>query len=99
MQSRWALEPDGVNHNDASKLVVVQMISIFIPVEALLARFQIDSVTSEREVNAKGGRADLIESSWVNKLAAMRRLGKSFSDVILRLVATEGPLATNWRPQ
>ncbi len=68
------------------------MIRIAITVEAyeaIVTTLPLGSVGYEPELNAKGERLIWIEQAWGNKLAAMRKSGESYSDVILRLVALE----------
>ena len=63
--------------------------------DALARTLPLGSVGFEREVNEKGERLIWLEERGVNKLAAMRGPGETYSDVILRLVglaAVEHPL-------
>ena len=63
--------------------------------DALARTLPLGSVGFEREVNEKGERLIWLEDRGVNKLAAMRGPGETYSDVIMRLVglaAVEHPL-------
>ena len=55
--------------------------------EAVVATLPFGNVVIyEPELNARRERLIWIEDMWVNKLRAMRGLGETYSDVILRLV-------------
>jgi hypothetical protein len=72
------------------------MIRIAISVaayDALVATLPLGSVAVEPYFNERGERVIWIEEVWVDKLAAMRRSGESYSDVIMRLSAAEGACA------
>ena len=57
--------------------------------EAIAATLPLGSVGYEPQTNAKGERLVWLESAIVDRLAAMRGPGESYSDVILRLVEME----------
>jgi hypothetical protein len=57
--------------------------------DAISATLPIGSVGFEREPDAKGEVAIWVEEVMVNRLAGLRRPDESYSDVILRLAATE----------
>jgi hypothetical protein len=57
--------------------------------EAIKATLPSGSVGSEPEPDAKGERYVWLGEGWVNKLGAMRGLGETYSDIILRLVGME----------
>ena len=48
-------------------------------------------IVYEPERNAHGQRVIWVERLALNKLAAQRRSGESYSDVILRLIDSNGP--------
>ena len=58
--------------------------------QAIAATLPLGSVGYEGEPDAKGERLIWLEAAIVDKLAAMRGPGESFSDVILRLVELDG---------
>ena len=58
--------------------------------EAIARTLPLGTVGYEAEANERGERAVWLEEVWVDRLGAMRGPGESFSDVILRLVETEG---------
>ena len=69
------------------------MIRIAISVEAFEAiakTLPVGSVGYESEPNAEGERLIWIDDRQADKLGAMRGPRESYSDVILRLVGTEG---------
>ena len=53
--------------------------------EAIAATLPLGSVGYESKLNAKGERLIWLEAAVLNRLRAMRGLGESYSDVILRL--------------
>ncbi len=53
--------------------------------EAIAATLPLGSVGYEPQLNAKGERLIWLEAAVVDRLAAMRGPGESYSDVILRL--------------
>jgi hypothetical protein len=57
--------------------------------EAIAKTLPLGSVGFEPEPDAKGERLIWIDDRQADKLAALRGLGESYSDVILRLVGTE----------
>jgi hypothetical protein len=57
--------------------------------DAIAATLPLGSVGYEPQLNAKGERLIWIEAIWHDRLAAMRKSGESYSDVILRLVELE----------
>ena len=57
--------------------------------DAIAATLPVGSVGYEREPDAKGERQVWVDVSVANRLSAMRGLGESLSDVILRLAAIE----------
>jgi hypothetical protein len=57
--------------------------------EAIAATLPLGSVGYEPQLNAKGERLIWIDARWHDKLAAMRKAGESYSDVIVRLVELE----------
>ena len=57
--------------------------------EAISATLPLGSVGFEREPDAKGERQIWVEAAVVDRLAAMRGPGESYSDVIMRLVEPE----------
>ena len=54
--------------------------------EAIARTLPLGSVAVEPEVDAKGERAVWLEEVWVDRLAALRGPGESYSDVIFGLV-------------
>jgi hypothetical protein len=54
-----------------------------------LRHLALGSTGYEAEPSATGERQIWIEEVWVNRVAAMRGPGESYSDVILRLVELE----------
>jgi hypothetical protein len=67
------------------------MIRIAITAEAFdaLAGLPLGTVSYEREPTDRGERLIWLEPHVVNKLRALRGPGESYSDVILRLSASE----------
>jgi hypothetical protein len=57
--------------------------------EAIAKTLPLGSVGFERQANAKGERLIWLEARVIDKLAAMRGPGESYSDVILRVAAFE----------
>jgi hypothetical protein len=57
--------------------------------DAIAATLPLGSVTFEQQLGANGERFIWLEGRILNKLAAERRRGESYSDVILRLVEIE----------
>ena len=57
--------------------------------EAIAAIMPLGSVGYEREPDAKGERWIWLEPRFVDRLRALRGPGESYSDVILRLAATD----------
>jgi hypothetical protein len=57
--------------------------------EAIASTLPVGSVAFDPEPNEKGERLIWIEAAVADKLAAMRRPGESYGDVILRLVEIE----------
>jgi hypothetical protein len=57
--------------------------------DAISATLPVGSVMYEPQTNAKGERMIYVEEKWLDKLAAMRGPGESYSDAILRLVEIE----------
>jgi hypothetical protein len=57
--------------------------------EAIAATLPLGSVGYEPQLNAKGERLIWVERPLLDRLAAMRGRGESYSDVILRLVEIE----------
>jgi hypothetical protein len=57
--------------------------------EAIAATLPLGSVGYEAQANAKGERLVWFKEAVVDKLAAMRGPGESYSDVILRVAAAE----------
>jgi hypothetical protein len=69
------------------------MIRIAITAEAfdaVASTLPLGSVGFEREAAAKGERLVWLTASVVDRLAALRGPGESYSDVIMRLVEFEG---------
>jgi hypothetical protein len=69
----------------------VTVIKIVITVEAfeaIASTLPLGSVAVEPELGAKGERHVWLEPNVVNRLRALRRSGESYSDAILRLVAS-----------
>jgi hypothetical protein len=69
------------------------MIKIAITVgafDALASTLPIGSVASAKNFDAKGEFHVWLEPAAVDRLRFLRGAGESFSDVILRLVETEG---------
>lgn len=69
------------------------MIKIAISVEAFEAvarTLPLGTVSFENAVNERGERLIWLDRAVVDRLRSLRGPGKSFSDVILRLTATEG---------
>ena len=58
--------------------------------EAIVGTMPLGSFGFERDPTTKGERTVWLEEVWVDRLGAMRRPNESYSEVILRLVATEG---------
>jgi hypothetical protein len=72
------------------------MIRIAISVEAfeaIAATLLLGSVAYETNPTERGEHTVWLEEVWVDRLGAMRRPDESYSDVILRLVETEGACA------
>jgi len=63
------------------------------PFDAIAATLAPDSVGFEPEVDARGGRVVWLDAAVVDKLAALRGPGESYSDVILRLVQIDAKAA------
>jgi hypothetical protein len=57
--------------------------------EAIAATLPLGSVGYEPQLDAQGQRLLWLETASADRLAAMRRPGESYSDVILRLVEIE----------
>jgi hypothetical protein len=57
--------------------------------EAIAATLPLGSVGYEPQPNPKGERLIWLDSAVVDRLAALRGPGESYSDVILRLVEIE----------
>ena len=57
---------------------------------AISATLPLGSVAFEAEANERGERYVWLEASVVDRLAAMRGLGESYSDAVLRIAAAEG---------
>jgi hypothetical protein len=57
--------------------------------DAIAAKLPLGSVGYEAKLNANGERLIWVETPVADKLAAIRRPGESYSDVILRLVEAE----------
>jgi hypothetical protein len=57
--------------------------------EAIAKTLPPGSVGFEAEPNERGERLIWLEAATVNRLGAMRGTGESYSDVIIRLAATE----------
>ena len=57
--------------------------------DAIAATLPLGSVGFEPDVDAKGARLIWIEAAVADCLKAMRGLGESYSDVIMRLVELE----------
>ena len=57
--------------------------------EAIAATMPLGSVAVEPKVDAKGERQIWLEPRVVDRLAALRGPGESYSDVILRLIELE----------
>ena len=69
------------------------MIKIAISVEAFEAvarTLPLGTVSFENAVNERGERLIWLDRAVVDRLRSLRGPGESFSDVILRLTATEG---------
>jgi ribosomal protein L20 len=69
------------------------MIRIAITVkafEAIAGTIPPGSVAYETEANDRGERTVWLDEVWVDRLAAKRGQGESYSDVILRLRAADG---------
>ncbi len=58
--------------------------------DAITATLPVGSVGFEADATANRERMIWLEAGVVDRLAAMRGPGESYSDVILRLAATEG---------
>jgi hypothetical protein len=72
----------------AREVTIVVRISISAEAFEVIARtLPLGSVAVEPEANAKGERAVWLDEVWVDRLAALRGPGESYSDVILRLAA------------
>ena len=56
---------------------------------AIAATLSVGSVSFEAETGEKGQRLIWLDEVVVERLAAMRQPGESYSDVIMRLVETE----------
>ncbi len=57
--------------------------------DAIAATLPLGSVGYEAQTNARGERLVWLETAIIDRLAAMRGPGESYSDVILRLVEME----------
>ena len=57
--------------------------------EAIAATLPLGSVGFEGQVDAKGQRLIWLDRAVVDRLAALRGPGESYSDVILRIAAPE----------
>jgi hypothetical protein len=57
--------------------------------ETIAATLRLGSVGFERERDANGQHLIWLDAAVVNRLAAMRGVGESYSDVILRLAAAD----------
>ena len=57
--------------------------------EAIARTLPLGSVGYENEINERGERLICLDHGVVSRLRAMRGLGESYSDVILRLVEGE----------
>ena len=62
--------------------------------EAIAATLPLGSVGYEPQLNEKGERLVWLEAAVVDRLAAMRGPGESYSDVILRLIEIEADVKT-----
>ncbi len=58
--------------------------------DAICATLPVGSVAVEAEANQRGERLIWLEAAMVDRLGAMRGLGESYSDVILRIAGREG---------
>jgi hypothetical protein len=58
--------------------------------DAIAATLPLGSVSYEAEANERGERLIWLEDAMADRLGATLGPGKSYSEVILRLVATEG---------
>jgi hypothetical protein len=58
--------------------------------DAICATLPLGSVEYENDANERGERWIWLERAMVDRLRSLRGPGESFSDVILRLVETEG---------
>jgi len=61
--------------------------------EAIAKTLPLGSVAVEPYYNERAERLVWLEPAMVDRLGAMRGLGESYSDVILRLVGKEGACA------
>ena len=57
--------------------------------EAIAATLPLGSLGYEAQLDAQGQRLIWVEAAAVDRLAALRGAGESYSDVILRLVEIE----------
>jgi len=61
--------------------------------DAIVSTMPLGSVAYEREANAEGERLIWLPPSVVDRLRFLRGPGESYSDVILRLVASSAVLS------